>query len=139
MPIFRKKKINSSLPYTFPAGFGVGPRLRSGAMKAPVGLLSGSAVCDSRWRGAAPTSTPNKSTSETRRSLRSEIPDGPSSTRGQEPSVSVGGSFCFAGALWDGVVYSAWFNNSEFIKENIDETIFMFALFKCRKSDKGRN
>jgi hypothetical protein len=28
---------------------------------------------------------------------------------------------------------------SEFIKENIDETIFMFALFKCRKSDKGRN
>ena len=47
--------------------------------------------------------------------------------------------FCFAGALGDGVVYSAWFNNSEFIKENIDETIFMFALFKCRKSDKGRN
>ena len=28
---------------------------------------------------------------------------------------------------------------SGFIKENIDETIFMFALFKCRKSDKGRN
>ena len=28
---------------------------------------------------------------------------------------------------------------SVFIKENIDETIFMFALFKCRKSDKGRN
>ena len=28
---------------------------------------------------------------------------------------------------------------SEVIKENIDETIFMFALFKCRKSDKGRN
>ena len=27
----------------------------------------------------------------------------------------------------------------EFIKENIDETIFMFALFKCRKSDKGKN
>ncbi len=27
----------------------------------------------------------------------------------------------------------------EFIKENIDETIFMFALFKCGKSDKGRN
>ena len=45
----------------------------------------------------------------------------------------------FAGALRDGVVYSAWFNNSEFIKENIDEAIFMFALFKCRKSDKGRN
>ena len=34
----------------------------SGAMKAPVGLLSGSAVCDSRWRGVAPTSaTPTRS------------------------------------------------------------------------------
>ena len=31
------------------------------------------------------------------------------------------------------------FIKSEFIKENIDETIFMFALFKCGKSDKGRN
>jgi len=30
------------------------------AMKAPVGLLSGSAVCDSRWRGIAPTSTPQQ-------------------------------------------------------------------------------
>ena len=28
---------------------------------------------------------------------------------------------------------------SKFIKENIDETIFMFTFFKCRKSDKGRN
>ena len=38
------------------------PRLRSAAMKAPVGLLSGSAVCDSRWRGVAPTSaTPTRS------------------------------------------------------------------------------
>ena len=27
------------------------------AMKAPVGLLSGSAVCDGRWRGIAPTSS----------------------------------------------------------------------------------
>ena len=71
--------------------------------------------------------------------LEKRSPGWPCSTRGQEPSTSVGGSFCFAGALWDGVVYSAWFNNSEFIKENIDETIFMFALFKCRKSDKGRN
>ena len=86
-------------------------------MKAPVGLLSGSAVCDSRWRGAAPTGTPNKSTSETRRSLRSKVPDGPCSTRGQEPSTSIGGSFCFAGALRDGVVYSAWFNNSEVVEE----------------------
>ena len=35
---------------------------RSAAMKAPVGLLSGSAVCDSRWRGVAPTSaTPTRS------------------------------------------------------------------------------
>ena len=35
---------------------------RSGAIKAPVGLLSGSAVCDSRWRGVAPTSaTPTRS------------------------------------------------------------------------------
>ena len=33
---------------------------RSEAMKAPVGLLSGSAVCDSRWRGVAPTSTPQQ-------------------------------------------------------------------------------
>ena len=29
------------------------------------------------------------------------------STREKEPSTSVGGSFCFAGALGDGVVYSA--------------------------------
>mgnify|MGYP003501517912 CR=1 FL=1 len=27
----------------------------------------------------------------------------------------------------------------DMIKENIDETVFMFAFFKCRKSDKGRN
>ena len=34
---------------------------RSGATKAPVGLLSGSAVCNSRWRGVAPTSaTPTR-------------------------------------------------------------------------------
>ena len=34
---------------------------RSAAMKAPVGLLSGSAVCDSRWRSVAPTSaTPTR-------------------------------------------------------------------------------
>ena len=26
-----------------------------------------------------------------------------------------------------------------YIKENIDETVSMFALFKCRKPDKGRN
>ena len=41
---------------------------RSGAMKAPVGLLSGSAVCDSRWRGLAPTSaTPTRSLRKCRR------------------------------------------------------------------------
>ena len=28
---------------------------------------------------------------------------------------------------------------SEFIKEDMDETVFMFALFKCRKFDKRRN
>ena len=30
-------------------------------------------------------------------------------------------------------------NRNLYIKENIDESVFMFALFKCRKSDKGRN
>ena len=41
---------------------------RSAAMKAPVGLLSGSAVCDSRWRGFAPTSaTPTRSLRKCRR------------------------------------------------------------------------
>ena len=30
-------------------------------------------------------------------------------------------------------------NANLYIKENIDETVLMFALFKCRKSDKGRN
>ena len=41
---------------------------RSGAMKAPVGLLSGSAVCDSRWRGVALTSaTPTRSLRKCRR------------------------------------------------------------------------
>ena len=41
---------------------------RSAAMKAPVGLLSGSAVCDSRWRGFTPTSaTPTRSLRKCRR------------------------------------------------------------------------
>ena len=30
-------------------------------------------------------------------------------------------------------------NANLYIKENIDETVFMFALFKCRKFDKRRN
>ena len=34
---------------------------RSVAMKAPVGLLSGRAVCVSRWRGVAPTSSAERS------------------------------------------------------------------------------
>ena len=38
-----------------------------------------------------------------------------------------------------GKIYIREVYKSVFIKENIDETIFMFALFKCRKSDKGRN
>ena len=37
----------------------------------------------------------------------------------KEPSTSVGGSFCFAGALRDGVVYSAWFNKSEFERRKL--------------------
>ena len=41
---------------------------RSGAMKAPVGLLSDRTVCDSRWRGVAPTSaTPTRSLRKCRR------------------------------------------------------------------------
>ena len=77
---------------------------------------------------------PNKSTSETRRSLRSEVPDGPSSTRGQEPSTSVGGSFCFAGALRDGVVYSAQFNNSEFV-ERFPELSLFFKAYSLLDSE----
>ena len=41
---------------------------RSATIKAPVGLLSGNAVCDSRWRGVAPTSaTPTRSLRKCRR------------------------------------------------------------------------
>ena len=40
---------------------------------------------------------------------------------------------------WKSLDWIQTINKSEFIEENIDETIFMFALFKCRKSDKGRN
>ena len=91
-------------------------------MKAPVGLLSDRTVLRSTIEGLCPdkfqfavhvpgrvwgSARPNKSTSETRKGLRSEVPDGPCAARGQEPSTSVGGSFCFAGALGDGVVYSA--------------------------------
>ena len=41
--------------------------------------------------------------------------------------------------LQESMIYLPWFNKSGFIKEDMDETVFMFALFKCRKSDKGRN
>ena len=48
---------------------------RSAAMKAPVGLLSGSAVLRSKMEGRCPDKRyPNKITSQTRRSLRSEVP-----------------------------------------------------------------
>ena len=43
-------------------------RVCAAQLKAPVGLLSGSAVCDSRWRGVAPTSaTPTRSLRKCRR------------------------------------------------------------------------
>lgn len=38
-----------------------------------------------------------------------------------------------------GKIYIREVYKSGFIKEDMDETVFMFALFKCRKSDKGRN
>ena len=38
-----------------------------------------------------------------------------------------------------GKIYIREVYKSEFIKEDMDETIFMFALFKCRKFDKRRN
>ena len=41
---------------------------RSAAMKAPVGLLSGRTVCDSRWRGLAPTSEHKRKIPPTQRS-----------------------------------------------------------------------
>ena len=50
---------------------------RSAAMKAPVGLLSGSAVCGQQMEGRCPDKRyPNKITWKTRKSLRSEVPDG---------------------------------------------------------------
>ena len=87
-------------------------------MKAPVGLLSDRTVLRSKMEGLCPdkfqfsvlvpgrvwgSARPNKNTSETRRSLRSEVPDGPCSTRGQEPSTSIGGFFvllALCGMVW---------------------------------------
>ena len=48
---------------------------RSAAMKAPVGLLSGSAVCDRQMEGRCPDKRyPNKITSEMQTHCRSEVP-----------------------------------------------------------------
>ena len=48
---------------------------RSGAMKAPVGLLSGSAVYGQQMEERCPDKRyPNKITWKTRKSLRSEVP-----------------------------------------------------------------
>ena len=47
--------------------------------------------------------------------------------------------FLHIGVFFRLTVWYTQLNKSAFIKENIDETIFMFALFKCRKSDKRRN
>ena len=48
---------------------------RSGAMKAPVGLLSGSAVCGQQMEGRCPDKRyPNKITSEMQTHCRSEVP-----------------------------------------------------------------
>ena len=135
--IFSFALLNSRLPYTFPAGFGVGPRLRSN--ESPSGAFKRQRGLRQQMEGRCPDKHAQQEHFGNSQELEKRSPGWPCSARGQEPSTSVGGSFCFAGALRDGVVYSAWFNNSEFIKENIDETIFMFALFKCRKSDKGRN
>ena len=50
---------------------------RSGAMKAPVGLLSGSAVLRKQDGGPCPDKRyPNKITSEMQTHCRSEVPDG---------------------------------------------------------------
>ena len=44
---------------------------------------------------------------------------------------------CFSAGRRHGILRAT--TQDLYIKENIDETVFMFALFKCRKSDKGRN
>ena len=80
---------------------------RSGAMKAPVGLLSGSAVCDSRWRGAAPTSTPQQEHFGNLQELEKRSPGWPLFHPGTRTIDFGRWFFCFAGALRDGVVYSA--------------------------------
>ena len=67
-PCFRRWRRSSSLLAMFSGNniyiFAFGATAfaeRSAAMKAPVGLLSGRAVCISRWRGFAPTSSAERS------------------------------------------------------------------------------
>ena len=47
--------------------------------------------------------------------------------------------FLHIGIFFYGGIWYTELNKSEFIKEDMDETVFMFALFKCRKFDKRRN
>ena len=60
------------------SAFGVGRGCA--AMKAPVGLLSGGAVCVSRWRGFAPTSS--RRPRQTRNINRYSLKDGQSARGG---------------------------------------------------------
>ena len=62
-PCFRRWRRSSSLLAMFSGKiiFNFAFAERSAAMKAPVGLLSGRAVCVSRWRGVAPTSSAERS------------------------------------------------------------------------------
>ena len=62
-PCFRRWRRSSSLLAMFSGKiiFNSAFAERSAAMKAPVGLLSGRAVCVSRWRGFAPTSSAERS------------------------------------------------------------------------------
>ena len=69
-PCFRRWRRSSSLLAMFSGKiiFNFAFAERSAAMKAPVGLLSGSAVYDSRWRGVALTSAaPTRSLRKCRR------------------------------------------------------------------------
>ena len=64
---------------------------------------------------------------------------------GREPEQAKAGYHRGDGILPFAILNRVWYtrlsstNRDLYIKENIDETVFMFALFKCRKSDKGRN
>ena len=60
------------------------------------------------------------------------------------------GTFVALGVRGSGMIDNCSFNLGEFyvkmgktnrnlFKEDMDETVFMFALFKCRKFDKRRN